>query len=163
MDRGRAKLTVWRNRSTQILVLMHTISKVALVSCVKRKLSVPAPAHELYTSQLFHSLKAYAQTHADTWYILSAKHHLLRPDRVIEPYDQTLLTMSKAERSTWARHVEQQLLSALPAGASVIILAGTRYREDIVPFLREHGFSVSIPLEGLRFGEQLAYLKRGSQ
>jgi hypothetical protein len=35
-----------------------------------------------------------------------------------------------------------------------------RYRENLTPFLRDHGFSVSIPLGGLSFGRQLQRLKQ---
>jgi hypothetical protein len=66
--------------------------------------------------------------------------------------------MRKPDRLAWAARVQRQLLEVLPPGAEVIILAGMRYREHLVPFLREHGFSVSIPLEGLPFGKQLQQL-----
>lgn len=134
-------------------------TRVALVSCVKSKQASAAPAGDLYTSQLFRSLRAYAEATADSWYILSAEHGLLRPDQVISPYERTLNNMRKNDRLAWAVRVQQQLLGVLPSGAEVIILAGERYREDLVPFLRRRGFPVSIPLEGLSFGRQLQRLK----
>lgn len=36
---------------------------------------------------------AWAIAHCDQWAILSAKHGLIDPDKVIEPYDVTLSTM----------------------------------------------------------------------
>ena len=76
--------------------------RVALVSCVKSRRPEPAPARDLYTSPLFRAMRRYAESHADAWYILSAKHGLV--DR------------------------------------------------------RTHGFSVTIPLEGLTLGRQLQRL-----
>ena len=67
--------------------------------------------------------------------------------------------MQKGDRDAWARRVQSRLLEVLPAGAEVIILAGERYREGIVPFLEEHGFDVRVPMEGLQFGPQLRWLK----
>jgi hypothetical protein len=137
---------------------MNLVRRVALVSCVKSKRSSPAPAGELYTSALFTRLRAYALANADTWYILSAEHGLLHPEQVIAPYEKTLNTMRKSARAMWAARVQRQLLEALPPGAEVVILAGERYRADLVPFLSEHGFSVRVPLQGLSFGRQLQHL-----
>jgi hypothetical protein len=137
-------------------------TRIALVSCVKSKRAVASPARELYTSQLFRGLRAYAEAHADAWYILSAEHGVLRPDDVIAPYEKTLTKMLKPDRVAWAGRVQTQLLAILPPGADVILLAGSRYREGIEFFLHQHGFSVSIPMEGLGIGKQLQWLNRSA-
>lgn len=142
-----------------LLGRMHRGSRVALVSCVKSKRGAASPAGELYTSQLFRGLKAYAIAHADAWYILSAEHGVLRPDDLIAPYETTLNTMPKRDRVAWAGRVQLQL-EILPSGTEVILLAGSRYREGIEPFLRQRGFAVSIPMEGLGVGQQLRWLNR---
>ena len=133
-------------------------TRIALVSCVKEKRASPAPARDLYVSTLFRGLRRYAEAHADAWYVLSAEHGVLKPDQVVAPYEKTLNKMPKRERQAWAAHVQKQLLGLLPPASNVILLAGARYREDIEPFLRGHGFSVTIPLEGKRLGEQLRFL-----
>ena len=130
---------------------------------MKAKRASAAAAGELYTSQLFRSLRAYAVSHADRWYILSAEHGLLAPDRVIPPYERTLNTMSKSERIAWAERVQRQLMEVLPPAADVIVLAGARYREGLVPFLRKRGFTVAVPLGGLSIGRQLQWLKRANE
>jgi len=137
--------------------------RVALVSCVKAKLSIPAPAGDLYTSQLFRALRQYATTRADRWFILSAEHGLLRPEEVVAPYERTLNRMSSPERLDWADRVQRQLLAILPRDTEVLILAGARYREHIDPFLRENGFVVTAPLKGLAIGRQLQWLKRTAE
>ncbi|MGI8497740.1 MAG: DUF6884 domain-containing protein [Gemmatimonadaceae bacterium] len=76
-------------------------NRVALVSCVKTKGVSSAPAEDLYTSPLFRALRAYAKTHAGEWYVLSAKHGVLRPEQVIAPYEQTLNAMPKRKRVAW--------------------------------------------------------------
>ena len=58
---------------------------VGLVACASQKLQRPAPARELYVSQLFKKASAYAGLTCDRWYILSAKHGLVHPDTVLEP------------------------------------------------------------------------------
>jgi hypothetical protein len=135
------------------------VTRVALVSCVKQKRDTSAPARDLYLSPLFRGFRRYAESRADSWYILSAEHGVLRPEQVVEPYERTLLAMPKRERVSWGRRVRQQLLDLLPSDAEIVLLAGTRYREEIEPFLRER-FSVSVPMEGLRIGEQLRWLRQ---
>ena len=132
--------------------------RVALVSCVKTKRDIPQPAKDLYTSPLFKGLRRYAEAHADTWFILSAEYGLVAPDQVLEPYEKTLNRMSARERARWAEDVKAKLARVLPAGAEVIVLAGERYRADLVPFLKQRGHKVSIPLEGMPFGRQLQFL-----
>ena len=103
--------------------------------------------------------RRYAEQNADDWFILSAEHGVLRPDQVIGPYEHTLKTMPKRDRRAWAERVQRQLLELLPAGAVVVVLAGERYREGVVPFLESHGFTVEVPMFGLKFGPQLRWLK----
>jgi hypothetical protein len=133
--------------------------QIALVSCVKAKRPSAAPAGDLYISQLFRALLANAEATADHWYILSAKHGLVHPDQVLAPYEQTLNRMPKRERVAWADAVWADLLKVLPADAEVVFLAGARYREGLEDRLREHGFAVTVPLEGLGIGKQLQRLK----
>ena len=136
-------------------------TRVALIPCGKHKRDSASPARDLYLLHFFRGLRHYAETHADAWYIMSAG--VLRPEQVVEPYERTLNTMPKRERLAWAERVQLQLLELLPTGAEVILLAGLRYREEIVPFLRERGFSVSVPLEGLPIGKQLQRLKQAAE
>jgi len=52
----------------------------------------------------------------------------------------------------------KELLSVARRYDAVQFLAGERYRELLVPLLREAGLEIHIPMEGLRIGEQLAWL-----
>jgi cytoplasmic iron level regulating protein YaaA (DUF328/UPF0246 family) len=131
---------------------------IALVSCVKSKREEASAAKDLYTSALFRGMRSYAEATADTWYILSAEYGLLDPNQRIEPYEKTLNRMPVTDRRSWADRVKAQLADVLPTGAEVIILAGERYREELVPFLENRGHKVSIPLAGLSFGRQLSKL-----
>jgi cytoplasmic iron level regulating protein YaaA (DUF328/UPF0246 family) len=131
---------------------------IALVTCVSSKNKSPMPAGELYCSELFQKLSAYAKKNSDQWYILSAKYGLLPPEKVIAPYEQTLNKMSTKERRDWGRKVMNDLRQVLSPGDHVIILAGIKYREHLIEPIRYMGCKVSVPMEGLRFGEQLSWL-----
>ena len=134
--------------------------RVALVACVSKKQPSPQPAQDLYSSDWFRKASAYARRTADKWYILSAKHGLLAPHKVIAPYDETLKRMRALARRTWSKRVLRELAMVLQPGDRVIILAGKDYREYLLAGIRAMGCVVEIPMEGLRIGQQLSWLKR---
>jgi hypothetical protein len=135
------------------------VKRVALVSCVKHKRDEASPARDLYLSPLFRGLRQYAESYSDAWFILSAEHGVVAPDQVVTPYDRTLKTMGRKERLSWAQRVQRQLVELIAPGTQVIILAGNRYRQDLVPFLQARGCVVTVPFAGLKIGEQLHRLK----
>lgn len=135
------------------------IKHFALVACVASKRAVPCAAGDLYCSQLFREARRFAEGHADRWLILSARYGVVEPTEVIAPYEQTLNTMPVAERRVWADAVNKHLLGLLPPGARVTLLAGKKYREFVVPFLREHGFRADMPLAHLGIGKQIQWLQ----
>jgi hypothetical protein len=66
--------------------------------------------------------------------------------------------MSSQLQLEWGRKVVKDLKQILAPGDHVVILAGTKYREHLVDPIRRMGCEISIPMEGLRFGEQLSWL-----
>jgi hypothetical protein len=129
-----------------------------LVSCVAAKRSAPSPAKDLYISHWFTKARTYVESTGRPWFILSAQYGLLDPDTTVAPYEKTLNTMSAAERQIWAERVLQSLDPMLPGVDRVVILAGQRYRDFLVPALLARGVQVDVPMEGLRIGEQLQWL-----
>ena len=129
--------------------------RIVLLSCVSTKLDHPAPAEELYDSPLFKKSLAYAKSlKPDGIYILSAKHYVLPLQKVIAPYDKTLLDMPADEVREWGAQVVKILADRFDLGDDeFIILAGEKYRKYIVPQIAHW----SAPLEGLRIGEQLSW------
>ena len=71
------------------------MAKIGLISCVSMKQNREADASNLYISPLFKKSKEYAIDRLDKFYILSAKHGLLKPTDRIHPYELTLNNMSK--------------------------------------------------------------------
>lgn len=140
--------------------------RVGLVSCVKSKLDHPAPARDLYVSPLFRGARHAAERSCDRWFILSALHGLVPPDRVLEPYEKALANASVAERRAWSERVLGELNATLGAsmrGAVFEIHAGTAYEAfGLSAGLRRSGATVELPLAGLRQGERLRwYAQRG--
>lgn len=137
------------------------MTTIGLVGCAAAKLSHPAPARDLYTSQLFRKAATYAEANSDRWYILSAEHGLVSPDRVLEPYDTKLGAKNGPPIWDWAQRVADQLdaelfLIGTPL-AELLVLAGEQYRT----FLRcspIRGMPARVPMEGMGIGQQLGYL-----
>lgn len=76
------------------------VLRFIIIGCTKGKLDHAAPARDLYTSALFKGRRSYAEREvaegrAAAWFIMSAQHGLIDPDRVTKPYDMTIATQSK--------------------------------------------------------------------
>ena len=132
---------------------------VALVACVAGKRDAPAPAAELYTSDWFQKARRWVERHARAWHILSARHGLLDPDEVIEPYEERLNPSDGRALYHWGWRVACQLLSRYPDPTTFVILAGRTYRRHLLPMLRVKGdHETIVPMEGLGIGEQKRWL-----
>jgi hypothetical protein len=133
--------------------------RIALVGCVKSKRNGTHPARDLYVSALFGKRRGYVEAAGLRWWILSAKHGLVRPDEPLAKYDETLNDMSSIERHAWGEKVLAQLRRELPDldGWTVEIHAGGRYVDAIRPGLLERGAHVLVPTAGKGLGEQLAF------
>jgi endonuclease-3 len=143
----------------------HAVERIGLVGCVKSKATSPAPAQELYTSAMFHGRRAYVERSCDRWFVLSAKHGLVDPDEIIEPYDVSLKDQPVSARAQWAGGVVTELERRVgPLGRFEFeIHAGSAYRDHgLVDALRRAGAGVSIPAEGMSQGQQLALYATGA-
>jgi hypothetical protein len=131
---------------------------VVLVSCVKSKLSHPAPARELYTSAWFQKVRDIVEASGARWFVLSSRYGLVAPNVEIAPYDYTLYALGVTERKVWAANVLDKLLPEIASEKRVVMFAIHRYREFLVEPLRQRGIEVEVPMANLTRGEQLAWL-----
>lgn len=134
------------------------VIRVALVSCVKQKLTVPAAAQDLYVSPLFKKSRQWAEQNCDQWYVLSAKYGLVFPSQRIKPYEMTLKSMSTLDRAQWANNVYCMMQEAgiLRDNAIFIWLAGNHYKKDLRMLLQS--YVQADPMRSLRMGERLKWL-----
>jgi len=137
------------------------MSKIVLISCVKKKLDYKAKAKELYTSPYFkYSLNYALSLKPDKIFILSAKYGLLDLEQEIKPYDKTLNKMSSDEVKEWSENIIKKLReNANLEKDEFIFLAGNKYRKYLIKNIKNY----KIPLEGLGIGKQLKYLKENSK
>lgn len=135
--------------------------KIVLISCVSQKLTYPARIKDLYTSPLFKKTWDYTvkfEKPKDI-YILSAMHGLIKWDTMCDPYDKTLLDMSKEECLEWAEKVKIQIVEALGEDLSkyeFVLFAGSKYYENLLDFFPNN--SLRLPLGKLPIGKRLGVL-----
>lgn len=131
--------------------------RIGLVACASKKASEPTEARYLYTSPLFRAASTYVSNTCDRWFILSAKHGLVLPDQVIEPYDLTLKDVGQSGRRAWRDRVlahlrELGLFGKNAIAATFELHAGEHYRRQL-----ERPLRATTPLQFMRIGEQLQW------
>jgi len=142
-----------------------------LVACCGPKLDHPAEAQDIYVSDLFRKARAYAESHGGDWLILSAKHGVIEPTRVIEPYDQRP-PVTRAGKRAFAQELAAQLHKY--RDRDIIVLAGESYcgwiyALDVSRLVDGEWITSSAvfrnvhrPLKGMGIGQQKAWLKQAA-
>lgn len=129
-----------------------------LVGCVAKKQTGGAPAKDLYRSTLWRGRRRYAEATGLPWFILSALHGLVEPDQHLAPYNVALSDLTAADRRAWGARVVVDLAERVPlSGAVLEVHAGSAYRNAIQEPLRREGAHMTVPLQGLKLGQQLAW------
>jgi hypothetical protein len=139
------------------------VTRIGLISCSGRKLDRAAPARELYCSPLFKRSLAYAEARCERVYVLSAQHHLVDLDRVLEPYDRRL-GATKRERRRWAASVAGAIEAHHGRDVQLLLLAGQEYTAPLIQEIARWWPSdawrarIALPLERLPVGARLRWL-----
>lgn len=96
-----------------------------VVTCSKQKKTYSCPAKEMYSdSYLFRLLSKYCEKNYDEYVILSSKYGCIKPNKVIEPYEnitffmhyiyrtakEPIKILSKEEQQKWAKNVFKQFM-----------------------------------------------------
>lgn len=119
---------------------------VIVIQCGEAKRDEPAPARDLYVGQPFVMARDAAERDGRPWLILSARHGLVPPNRILAPYDRVLRT--RAHKVTLSRWVAgQQPPRSVESWCS-------RHYSDV---LRWAGVSVEEPLAGVGIGDRYSW------
>lgn len=131
-----------------------------VIGCGHDKLSTAEPARDLYISDRFRSSLALADDLAAPFVILSAKHGIVEPDRVLEPYDLDLSTLSDADQQSWAQRAIDQL-SQQASGRTVSILAIGAYARPLLAAnrARPQALDIIVPWLHLETPDRKVWLK----
>lgn len=115
-------------------------------------------------SQLFTASRHWAEATCDAWFVLSAKHGLLAPDDVIDPYDERMqgkprIVGGRRIPSAWAGDVSRALLLRLGVdgirSTTFVVLAGKAYADHVATL----SLRCEYPLAGMGIGQRKAWLK----
>lgn len=158
-----------------------TDQTLALIGCGKKKREFACEARELYAGPLFAAQRDWAEANADAYFIASAKHILLTPEQVIEPYDLSMRDLPADKRrdranqirgqfhGRWIEYCEFAKSGPRPEDPRiavkrprVVLLAGADYLTGFFDN-RQRGFDgmgFETPLQGLGIGQQLQWLRR---
>lgn len=120
-------------------------NEIALVACTSEKLDHPDHAWKIYTESDFYQVKLeYVRREHDGMRILSAKHQLLRPMKVIEPYEVAMGWLKKSGREKWSKQVLQQIKEQDLDDCLLVIHAGQDYRNQLIPLLEEEDIEYKV-------------------
>jgi hypothetical protein len=134
-------------------------SCVALIACSMTKADCECEARELYRGAVFGLSRSLAELKGWDWFVISAQHGLVEPTAPIAPYDRTLCKMSAAERDAWGAMTAEQIRQSVPAGTTLVLLAGERYAAPLIERL-DGEYAIELPLRGLGVGYAKQTLKR---
>lgn len=108
----------------------------------------------------------WAEQRGYEWFVLSAKHGVVAPDDVLEPYKATLSTngaalagedagvsLTEEERKVLFAKCGEQLRSRWP-GRRFVALVGSEYLPAF------DGLEVETPLAGMKLGRRVSWLNR---
>lgn len=136
------------------------MAKICLVGDTKSQRKGRALAELLFTSNLFKHSRAYAERHSDRWYILSAKHGLLKPTDLIDPYSLSIRDHRPDDRFLLAQRILQTFLrERITTNDTITMLANTHYCEVLVPVFEGRGFTSIRPFQNKNAVEQIQWLK----
>ena len=102
-----------------------------VIGCGRDKLTEPATADQLFTSERFRSCITLARELAAPFLILSGKHGVVEPDTLLAPYDLDLASLSSADQRCWARQAVERL-ALLAKGRTVTLLATAAYSAPVI-------------------------------
>jgi hypothetical protein len=139
------------------------VRRIGLVGCVKKKAEKAQAAKNLYRSTLFIGRKYYVERTCKEWWILSAKHRLLHPNRRIEPYNLTLKDLGRADRRDWSQRVLAEIVRRVrPRKGDIFeVHAGADYLDfGLVNGLEALDCVIDNPTAGMSFGRQLRFYKK---
>jgi len=124
------------------------VKTLVIATCVKEKQKGRHKAKDLYISDLFKKMRKYVETYNYDWRIISAKHGLINPEKVIDSYEDESLDQFKllqgkqtenlrAKKETLRNLIDEQLRPVLINYKRIILMCGKHYRDVILPLLEE--------------------------
>lgn len=135
------------------------MKNVFLITCTKAKADKPLPAKDLYISNTFILSRKIAEKYGDIWFIISAKHGLLNPEKIISPYDLDIQTLSKTNQNQWADKIAYSLSCLVNNDDHIIFLGDNGYYDILNDKCRGKGVNLINPLSNKSDNEKNVWMK----
>lgn len=147
----KSKIDARKNNRLKKLKNEPTI--LLLMSCCSKKAQKPMKAKWFYRGALFQALRALAETFDFEYLIISAKEGLVRPEQVIEPYDQQVKTNEDVEKLR--KIVIPELIEELNIirPDCVLVVMGRMYRKVVHPLYDNTWVEIRAPGYGMYVSE----------
>lgn len=126
------------------------VDNIIIIQCSKSKVNSKTKASELYTSQRFKLSKKIADKYAKKWFILSAKHGLIRPDSVIAPYDFTINDLSINEKQNYFSKIIDQIRKLNLTNSRLIFLTDPDYTNEVINSLNNSCRDIISPFSQIK-------------
>ena len=122
------------------------MNTIVLIACVKNKQKIPCKAIELYQGNDFKNWVNYSKKiNPNKTFILSGKHGLLTPNKIISPYDFNLNSADSEYKKKWAKNVLFKLsLETNLQKDLFIFLTNKTYVENILPSITNYNLPLDI-------------------
>jgi len=132
------------------------LERVGLVVCCRDKHHGWWRAKDIYKSAPFKERRLFAERCYNRWFILSAKHNLLDPEKVIRWYNLAMDNLTPAQRREWRQVVASQIRERFPDPRKVVFYfhAGLHYTVSLARLLSEHHYKFKRPLRGMSQNRQ---------
>jgi|SRR5579872_2387815 len=133
--------------------------KIGLVTASRHERGTICRASEQYDpSPIFRRARDYCLRTFGEWYIVSVRHHLLAPQRVIGPGELALLALNAEERACWAEHVTRDLTDRASRSAEPIVFALYASQRCADALMRAApSLTFELPLSGMGLRERLQW------
>lgn len=130
---------------------------LAVMNCASKKLSYTAPAKELYTGTVFKVIQKYCETNFRYYCIISAKHGMLLPTDIIDPYELYIADLDTCQQQTLFKECAKKIKKTFPQCDQLYFYTTSQYSllADYVDG------TVYFPISHLHGRQKLHYLLTG--
>lgn len=136
------------------------MDNIFIINCSKEKFNYQVKAADMYCSERFNLSKKIVESNNYEWYILSSKYGLLKPDKIIEPYDSNIDDLTKTEKEEYVAKVIKQFSDFnISNKKRIVFLCDSQYVDDICKVLERNNFKIISPFSHLKPVMWVQYLK----
>lgn len=132
---------------------------IGLVGCGKKKTTHPAEARKLYTGGLTRMSIEWMDRNCETFFVLSAKYHLVPSDARIKPYELKISDLDEDDRVAWGQLVASQLKRRVGFDKPFIIMAGNDYIQALNAGLAETHATIFDPCPKMKMGLRMNWIR----